>query len=237
MPTSRTNVARVRRRPTRSGVVLDRDLIIDAALRLIEAPGGNALTVRRLGVELGADPTAVYRYFRDLDTLLIAIADRLLGDSVAGFEPGEDWVAGLRELGERVHHSMVRHPRLAQLRSTRFTGGPNELRADDIGIGLLLRAGFGPDDAVRHYRDFIDAVLALAAMDAAELTPDQQRFEDEALAGAYASITAELYPHLAAVRVHLPQVTSSAYPGVVDKLLDALAALSIPDRPMSDRGR
>src|SRR6187455_2359024 len=103
MATTRATSPRVRRRPTRTGVVLNPDLIIDAALRLIEAPGGNALTVRRLGVELGADPSAIYRYFRDLDALLIAIADRLISESLSGFAPGPDWAASLREMGERVH--------------------------------------------------------------------------------------------------------------------------------------
>ncbi|GAA0522887.1 TetR family transcriptional regulator [Paractinoplanes deccanensis] len=220
--TTRTGSPRVRRRPTRSGVVLEPGLIIEAALRLIEAPGGNALTVRRLGVELGADPSAVYRYFRDLDALLIAIADRLISETLAGFEPGPDWAASLRELGERVHDSMLRHPRLAQLRAVRFTAGPNELRSDDIGIGLLLRAGFPPAEAVRHHADFIDAVLALAAMDAAELAPGQEQTDRQALARTYASFDAAEYPHLAAVREHLPQVTSSPFPGVLDKLIYAL---------------
>ncbi|SNY65983.1 TetR/AcrR family transcriptional regulator [Paractinoplanes atraurantiacus] len=224
MATTRTGTARMRRRPTRSGVVLEPDLIIDAALRLIEAPGGNALTVRRLGVELGADPSAVYRYFRDLDALLIAIADRLIGETLTGFEPGPDWAASLRELGERVHDSMLRHPRLAQLRAVRFTAGPNELRADDIGIGLLLQAGFPGADAVRHYSDFIDAVLSLAAMDAAELAPSQEQTDKRALAQTYASFSATEYPHLAAVREHLPQVTSSPFPGVLDKLIYAIKA-------------
>ncbi|BCY12094.1 TetR/AcrR family transcriptional regulator [Actinoplanes sp. L3-i22] len=223
MATTRGSSDRVRRRPTRSGVVLDPRMIIDAALRLIEAPGGNALTVRRLGVELGADPSAIYRYFRDMDALLIAIADRLISETLAGFEPGPDWRAALREMGRGVHDSMLRHPRLAQLRASRFTAGPNELRADDMGIGLLLSAGFAPADAVRHFRDFIDAVLALAAMDAAELAPGQEEADKEALTQLYASFPPEEYPNLAAVREHLPQITASAFPGVLDKLIDALA--------------
>ncbi|MEU8820936.1 TetR/AcrR family transcriptional regulator [Actinoplanes sp. NPDC048796] len=230
MTTTRTGTARVRRRPTRSGVVLEPDLIIDAALRLIEAPGGNALTVRRLGVELGADPSAIYRYFRDLDALLIAIADRLIGETLSGFEPGPDWAASLRELGERVHDSMLRHPRLAQLRAVRFTAGPNELRADDLGIGLLRQAGFPAAEAVRHYSDFIDAVLSLAAMDAAELAPSQEQTDKEALAQTYASFSAADYPHLAAVRDHLPQVTSSPFPGVLDKLIYALKGMATAQR-------
>ncbi|MFI1989019.1 TetR/AcrR family transcriptional regulator [Actinoplanes sp. NPDC020271] len=224
MTTTRGAADRVRRRPTRSGVVLEPSMIIDAALRLIEAPGGNALTVRRLGVELGADPSAVYRYFRDMDALLIAVADRLISETLADFEPGADWRESLREMGRGVHDSMLRHPRLAQLRAIRFTAGPNELRADDIGIGLLLSAGFAPADAVRHFRDFIDAVLALAAMDAIELGPGQEEADKLALADVYASFSDEDYPNLATVRTHLTQITASPFPGVLDKLIDALAA-------------
>src|SRR5690349_12341659 len=99
MTTTRGAADRVRRRPTRTGVILEPVMIIDAALRLIEAPGGNALTVRRLGVELGADPSAIYRYFRDMDALLIAIADRLISETLADFEPGADWRESLREMG------------------------------------------------------------------------------------------------------------------------------------------
>ena len=42
--------------------------------------GGNPepLTVRRLGKELGADPTAIYRHFRDKDELVRAVLDRLV---------------------------------------------------------------------------------------------------------------------------------------------------------------
>ncbi|MEU4427188.1 TetR/AcrR family transcriptional regulator [Actinoplanes sp. NPDC024001] len=218
----RVTATRVRRRPTRAGVVLDPDLIIDAALRLIEAPGGNALTVRRLGVELGADPTAVYRYFRDLDTLLIAITDRLIGEALDGFAPAADWTASLREMGEQVHRLLQRHPRMALLMASRFTAGPNELRAADLGIGLLLEAGFSAPDAVRHYRDFIETVLAIAAIDVTELTPAQQQAEDEALARAFGDLSAAEYPHLSAVSEHLMAVAASPFPGVLDKLIEAM---------------
>ncbi|MEV6304907.1 TetR/AcrR family transcriptional regulator [Actinoplanes sp. NPDC051861] len=220
----RVRPTRVRRRPTRAGVVLDHDRIIDAALRLIEAPGGNALTMRRLGVEVGADPTAVYRYFRDLDTLLIAITDRLIGEALEGFAPAGGWAASLRDMGERVHRAMQRHPRMALLMASRFTAGPNELRLADIGVGLLLDAGFSGPDAVRHYRDFIETVLAIAAIDVTELTPAQQRAEDDALEHAFSSLSAEEYPHLSAVRENLPEVAASPFPGVLDKLIDAMSA-------------
>src|SRR3954453_3799395 len=222
MATTRAASSRVRRRPTRTGVVLEPDMIIDAALRLIEAPGGNALTVRRLGVELGADPSAVYRYFRNVDALLIAVSDRLLSETLDEFVPRPYWGASLRALAEGIYRTMLRHPRLALLGAVRFTAGPNELRAADTGIGLLISAGFEGSAAVRHSRDLIEAVWALAAIAASEMTPEQERTEEQALARAYATLPESEYPHLSAVRDELPAMSEPAFPGVLDKLVEAL---------------
>ncbi|MBW6438695.1 TetR/AcrR family transcriptional regulator [Actinoplanes hulinensis] len=211
-----------RRRKTRSGVVLTEDLIVDAALRLIESPSGDRLSVRRLGAELGADPTAVYRYFRDLDALLLAVADRLIGDAFADFVPRDHWVDSLRDLAHSLRRSMRQHPRLAHLRAIRVTAGPHEMRVVDTGIGIMLSAGFAPADAVRHYRDFVDTVLAVAAVDAAELTAGQETAEQEAWSRVYTSLPADGYPNVHLVREHLPSMYDSAFPGTIEKLLDAL---------------
>ena len=61
---------------------LSRDKVLAAALEL--ARGGlDAVSMRALGARLGADPTAVYRYFRTKDELLDAMADAV----VAGDRP------------------------------------------------------------------------------------------------------------------------------------------------------
>ncbi|WP_378070642.1 TetR/AcrR family transcriptional regulator [Actinoplanes subglobosus] len=211
-----------RRRKTRTGVVLTADMIVDTALRLIDAPGGDKLSVRRLGAELGADPTAVYRYFRDMDALLLALADRLIGDAFAEFVPREHWADSLRDLAASLRRSMRLHPRLAHLRAIRVTAGPHEMRVVDTGIGIMLSAGFAPADAVRHYRDFVDTVLAVAAVDAAELTEEQEAAEQEAWSRVYTSLPADGYPNVHLVREHLPSMYNSAFPGTIDKLIDAL---------------
>lgn len=79
--------ARRRRRPTKTGVVLSEELIVETALRLLKEHGADALTVRRLGLALGADPSALYRYFRDTDDLLLAIADELIGRTLRAWHP------------------------------------------------------------------------------------------------------------------------------------------------------
>ena len=41
---------------------LSRELVLSAALALVDAEGLDALTIRRLGQELGRDPMGLYRY-------------------------------------------------------------------------------------------------------------------------------------------------------------------------------
>ncbi|WP_371667294.1 TetR/AcrR family transcriptional regulator [Streptomyces sp. NBC_00289] len=217
---------RRRRRPTRSGVLLSQDLIVETALRLIGEHGPDALSVRRLGAALGCDPTALYRYFHGTDDLVLAIADRIIGDAMAGFVPGDDWVASLREMARRVRAGYLAHPRAAAMASHRVTRRENEMRAVEAGVGLLLSAGFEPAKAVRLYLAFIDTVLSHAATEAAfKALPRQQREADQrAWRDVYQGLDPALYPALNAVRRELSGLTDSTFEEAVDLVLEALAA-------------
>ncbi|MGI5430409.1 TetR/AcrR family transcriptional regulator [Streptomyces sp. CA-179760] len=217
---------RRRRRPTRSGVVLSEQLIVETALRLIGEHGPEALSVRRLGAALGCDPTALYRYFDGTDDLVLAIADRIIGDAMAGFVPGDDWVASLREMATRVRAGYLAHPRAAAMAAHRVTRRRNEIHAVDTGIGLLLNAGFAPADAARLYLAFIDTVLSHAAAEAAfHALPRQQRDADHrAWRDVYQDLDPETYPSLTAVRPVLPGMADSSFGQAVDLLLEALTA-------------
>ncbi|MET7738093.1 TetR family transcriptional regulator [Streptomyces sp. NPDC005402] len=217
---------RRRRRPTRSGVLLSEDLIVETALRLIGEHGSEALSVRRLGSALGCDPTALYRYFHDTDDLVLAIADRIIGEAMAGFVPGNDWVASLREMALRVRAGYLAHPRAAALAAHRVTRRGSEIRAVDTGIGLLLSAGFEPAAAARLYLAFIDTVLSHAATDAAfQALPRQQREADQrAWREVYQDLDPQAYPALTVVRRELPGLADGSFEDAVELLLEALAA-------------
>ena len=51
--------------------------VLVAALELVQS-GLDAISMRALGARLGADPTAVYRYFRTKDELLDAMAEAVV---------------------------------------------------------------------------------------------------------------------------------------------------------------
>ncbi|MFG3223792.1 TetR/AcrR family transcriptional regulator [Kitasatospora sp. NPDC048194] len=218
---------RRRRRPTKHGVVLSRELIVDTALRLIGQHGAEALTVRRLGAALGADPSAVYRYFHSTDDLLLAVADELIGLAQAGWQPTGDWRADLRAIGLRIHSAYQAHPQAAVLAAHRTTGRTHETAAVEAILGVLRRAGFPDREAVRIYHAFVDQSLGFAALDAAALAlpAAAARADLEVWQASYAQLDPATHPHIAAT-AHLltADMRSSGYPYALELLLDAAAA-------------
>lgn len=194
---------RRRRRPTKQGVVLSEELIVETALRLIEEHGTEALSVRRLGRALGADPSSLYRYFRHTDDLMLAVADELIGRTLRTWRPSGDWLADLRDLGLRVHAGALAHPRAAVLSSYRVTGRVYEIQAVEAILGVLRGAGFPDVEAVRIYHAYVDQALAFGALDSANTALPQcgPRGGDGRMAG---DVRAVARRHASAHRGHGP---------------------------------
>lgn len=216
--------ARQRRRPTKQGVVLSEELIVATALRLIEEHGADALSVRRLGRALGADPSSLYRYFRHTDDLMLAIADELIGSTMRTWRPTGDWPADLRDLGLRMHAGALAHPRAAMLSAHRVTGRAQEIHAVESILGVLRGAGFPDPEAVRIYHAFVDQALAFGALDAAvtALPRAAREAEAEVWRSTYGRLPADTHPHIAATAPHLAaSMRSSSYPAALDLFLAA----------------
>lgn len=216
---------RRRRRPTRSGTVLSEGLIVETALRMLREHGSTGLTARRLGLALDADPSTLYRYFRGMDELTLAIGDALIGQAMEGWEPTGEWRRDLREVGLRIHAAYVAHPQAALLTTSRVTGRANELAADEAVLDILRTAGLPLPDTVRVYHAFIDQTLAFAALDAASLALPSAalRADENQWRSTYAHLPGDRYPRLAeAAPLLAPRMVTSAYPTALDMFLDSV---------------
>ncbi|WP_329227055.1 TetR/AcrR family transcriptional regulator [Streptomyces sp. NBC_00111] len=219
--------ARRRRRPTKQGTVLSEQLIVETALRLIGEHGAAALTVRRLGAALGCDPSALYRYFRDTDELLLAVADELIGRTLRAWRPTGDWRADLRALGLRMHADYLAHPQAAMLTCSRVTGRTHEVRSVEAILGVLRGAGFPDAEAVRIYHVFVDQTLSFAALDASTLVLSEQAraLEVRAWPEVYARQSARTHPNIAATApVLVAEMGRSGYPAALEMMLAAASA-------------
>ncbi|MBT2444107.1 TetR/AcrR family transcriptional regulator C-terminal domain-containing protein [Streptomyces sp. ISL-36] len=202
-------------------------LIVEACLELLDAEGADSLTFRRIGAQLGADPTALYRHFRNKDDLLLAVADHLLEESLEGFEPSGDWRETLRTLFTRNRKVYLSHPRAAVLATVRITRRPAEMRVIEMILAALSDAGFPPDEAVLHYRALVDFMLAWSCMEATYLAldPGARHGDESAWSGVYAAVSAATHPHIAAAAPYLASVEDDAnFHFALDLMLDAIAA-------------
>ncbi|MEU0632936.1 helix-turn-helix domain-containing protein [Streptomyces sp. NPDC005989] len=218
---------RKRRRPTKQGAVLSERLIVDTALRLVVQHGAEALSVRRLGAALGADPSALYRYFRNTDALLLALADELIGRAQEGWQPTGEWRADLRAMGLRIHASYSANPQATLLAAHRTTGRPHETRAVETVLGILRGAGFPNPLAVPIYHAFVDQALAFAAQDAAVLArpANAQEADAEVWHEVYGKLSPDTHPNITATFPLLAaDMRDSGYPFALELMLEAVAA-------------
>ena len=208
---------------------LSPEVILDAAEALIDRDGDSALTFRRLGAELGADPTAAYRHFRSKDELLLALGDRLLGEAMASgvreLPADADWRHTFHSTAHALRNTLLRHPNLATVISIRVTQGEHEARGIERGLAALDGTGLSEREVVGVQRALADTVLAWCAFSASYLAlPDEAKARDEAAwATTYSQLPEDEYPHIHAARPYLDEFDDS-FDLALELLLDGIAA-------------
>lgn len=205
---------------------LSREVIVDACLQLADESGSSALTFRRIGQLLGADPTALYRHFKDKDELLLALADRLIGEALKDLEPGESWRATIKELMVRGRRAYLAHPQVAALAAVRVTRQESEMRFIETMLATFRSAGFPPDESVRLYRACADFMLAWTGFGAAlKSLGEKSEADNRAWAEAYANAPTEQFPNASAAAAAMSGISDEDnYDFALDLLLDGIEA-------------
>jgi AcrR family transcriptional regulator len=133
---------RMRREPTRGPKpALTVERIVAAALRIADAEGIAAMSMRRVADELGVGAMTLYRYFPGKGELLDVMLDTVYGELPRRTVDG-DWRAKLDEVARENRELYLRHPWMLQIAVSRPPLGPHlmakyeyELSAIE-GIGL-----------------------------------------------------------------------------------------------------
>src|SRR6202161_4697640 len=136
---------------------ITRDVVLAAALELIDRDGVDGLSVRRLGRVLGRGPMILYRHAPNKAGPLDGVAETILAQlKVDPADP--DWAAQLRAVARDYRALALAHPKAVPLLVTRPLATPLGLRPagtlrplEDI-LDLLTRAGFSGPDALHIYR-------------------------------------------------------------------------------------
>jgi AcrR family transcriptional regulator len=130
---------------------LSRESILVAALALLDREGAEALTMRRLGAELGVEAMSLYRHIADRAALLDGLADQLAGE-IERQDGAEEWPDALRTFAGELRAVARRHPAAFALVGVRVLGTPNRLGPIEDVLASLRRGGFTPARAISAHR-------------------------------------------------------------------------------------
>ncbi|MCX4679253.1 TetR/AcrR family transcriptional regulator [Streptomyces sp. NBC_01433] len=196
-------------RNKRAGSQLTPEAIIEASLRIAARGSEDAFTVRRLGEELGTDPTAIYRHFRDKDELLLSVADRTLGEVLDGIPEGLDWRGRIRALAVGSLEVALRYPVVGSAMASRTTRRTNEFRVVELILGAVREAGLQGAEAAVHYRMVGDSILAFVGQRAAYLLfdADIRAADESSWDREYRLVDARGFPNITDLSTELAEVT------------------------------
>lgn len=205
-----------RSRPKRG---LSLDLILDAAMALIERDGSEALSMRRLGAELGVEGMALYHHLAGRDELLRAIADRLL-EPLHDLQLTDDWRAACRRFATALRDIAAAQPATFRLVGMQPFDTPSSLRPVERLLGVLVAHGFAPADALGVYRAVASYARGYALAEATGFTVDfAQRSGRERLS----ALAPDEFPILAGRAQELAALDAdSGYERGLRALLDGL---------------
>ena len=176
---------------TERRVPLTRKRVLRRAVDLADREGIDAVSMRRLGHELGVEAMSLYTHVRSKDDLLDGMADIVVGD-VPPAPANGDWKVTLGATILAARAVLRRHPWAPGVIETRVAPGLATLTYIDAIIGILRAGGFSLD--VTHH--------ALHVLGSRVLGFSQDLFDDSAemdpeTAAAFAARLAESHPHVA----------------------------------------
>jgi AcrR family transcriptional regulator len=149
-----------------------REALIEAAERMIEEEGPEAVTVREAARRAGVSPGAPFRHFATRTALMTAVAERAMGrflDEIARAEAQVDPNdAGARyaALGHAYLRWAMRHPAQFRVLATRSLidfDGSDSLPRDNDAIRALMQEIVAGGQARGQIRDADPATLELMA--------------------------------------------------------------------------
>ena len=133
---------------------LSRERVLAAALELVDREGLSALSMRRVGAELGVEAMALYRYAPSKDALLAGLVEALFierevdlaapatapapapaatavvggadaaATAVDPFAEGPEWRAELHRIAQATYQVALAHPQVVPLLATRMLAVP-----------------------------------------------------------------------------------------------------------------
>lgn len=118
--------------------------ITASAIKIADAEGLDAVSMRRVAQQIGAGAMSLYRYVPHKSDLLELMIDAVAGEYPASGMPSGDWRADLTALARGQRAAVLRHPWMIEL-APHSGMGPNTLRVVEATFSAVSVLGLGID--------------------------------------------------------------------------------------------
>ncbi|MET7691768.1 TetR family transcriptional regulator [Streptomyces sp. NPDC005483] len=158
---------------------LTQQRVLTAALELVDREGLSALSMRRLGAELGVEAMALYRYAASKDALLdglvealyLELEERLAAKPEPAAAAEGAWRSELHRVARATYDVCLAHPHAVPLLATRMLAVPLAqrplavLRDHERVLALLREAGLDEAHTSAVFRAFTAWLLGYASVE------------------------------------------------------------------------
>lgn len=205
-----------------------------AAVELLDEEGLAGLSMRKLADRLSAGATSIYWHVETKDDLLEYVIDEIYGEVDAPDAELAGWRSGVILLAHSLRATILRHPWLPEVISSRASIGPNAMSLSRRATALFSAAGFTGFDLDHAASALMAYVIGTAGSEAAWLATVKAsgKTVSEWVGEVYAQAqeaAKEDYPELVEriadwKGVDLLQMRSASFTFGLECLLDGFAA-------------
>lgn len=189
-----------RERPAKAA--LSQRVIVDAALRLVDSEGLDAVTMRRVAQELDTGPASLYVYVRSRRHLLDLLLDRVMAEITVPTDG--TWQERLTGFLQNSVSTLGKRRGLALVALGMIPTGQNAMAVQEQVLGLLREGGLS-DAAIAWAVDLLALLVTASAAEESifgDRMAEGEQMEDvlKRVNDAFASLPPEQFPLVAALR-------------------------------------
>lgn len=178
-------------------------------MTVADRDGLAALSMRRLGAELGVEAMTLYHHVASKDALLDGLVEQIFTEATPPFVNSPSWQTGLRRYARSLRTTLMAHPNVLPLVVSRPAITPQNLQIMESALAQLHAAGF-------TLRQALDVVYTLTGFVVGHVATFAEGPAEELLS----EIDAADYPLLArAVRQGRNRTANAHFSFAVDALL------------------
>jgi AcrR family transcriptional regulator len=148
---------------------LTRERILEAALRVMDNEGLDAVTMRRLGRELRVEAMSLYNHVEDKDAVLRGVLALVMAGFDLPQDPELDWIERVRRMARTFRELLLRHPGVIPLLSEKSgpITDPRALVPIETALQTLRDAGLSESETIHAYRAVVGFVVGNVALEVA----------------------------------------------------------------------